>query len=51
MSITRTRASALALARAGLLLAAPVAAFFNMTSRLASASDMRPNVEYHAHAR
>lgn len=28
-----------------------VAAFFNMTNRLASASDMRPNPEYHAMAR
>jgi len=28
-----------------------VAAFFNMTNRVASASDMRPNDEYHAQAR
>jgi uncharacterized peroxidase-related enzyme len=28
-----------------------VAAFFNMTNRLASATDMRPNPEYHAQAR
>ncbi len=30
---------------------AAVAAFFNMTNRLASATDMRPNAEYHAQAR
>jgi uncharacterized peroxidase-related enzyme len=30
---------------------ASVAAFFNMTNRLASATDMRPNDEYHARAR
>ncbi|UWR15695.1 peroxidase-related enzyme [Sulfitobacter sp. M368] len=30
---------------------ASVAAFFNMTNRVASASDMRPNEEYHAQAR
>lgn len=30
---------------------ASVAAFFNMTNRVASATDMRPNVEYHAQAR
>ncbi|MFT6675610.1 MAG: putative peroxidase-related enzyme [Sulfitobacter sp.] len=30
---------------------ASVAAFFNMTNRVASASDMRPNAEYHAQAR
>jgi uncharacterized peroxidase-related enzyme len=30
---------------------AAVAAFFNMTNRMASAVDMRPNVEYHAMAR
>ncbi|NVO12951.1 MAG: peroxidase-related enzyme [Rhodoplanes sp.] len=30
---------------------AAVAAFFNMTNRLASATDMRPNPEYHAQAR
>lgn len=30
---------------------ASVAAFFNMTNRVASGSDMRPNVEYHAQAR
>ncbi len=30
---------------------ASVAAFFNMTNRLASATDMRPNDEYHAQAR
>ncbi len=28
-----------------------VAAFFNMTNRVASATDMRPNPEYHAQAR
>ena len=28
-----------------------IAAFFNMTNRLASAVDMRPNAEYHAQAR
>lgn len=28
-----------------------VAAFFNMTNRVASATDMRPNAEYHAQAR
>ncbi|QFT57955.1 Alkyl hydroperoxide reductase AhpD [Sulfitobacter sp. THAF37] len=28
-----------------------VAAFFNMTNRVASGTDMRPNVEYHAQAR
>ena len=28
---------------------AAVAAFYNMTNRLASATDMRPNREYHAH--
>ena len=28
-----------------------VAAFFNMTNRMASAVDMRPNAEYHAQAR
>lgn len=28
-----------------------VAAFFNMTNRLASATDMRPNLDYHAQAR
>ncbi|HUF45477.1 MAG TPA: alkylhydroperoxidase, partial [Aestuariivirgaceae bacterium] len=28
-----------------------VAAFFNMTNRMASAVDMRPNPEYHALAR
>jgi uncharacterized peroxidase-related enzyme len=28
-----------------------VAAFFNMTNRIASATDMRPNPEYHARAR
>lgn len=28
-----------------------VAAFFNMTNRLASATDMRPNPDYHAQAR
>jgi len=27
------------------------AAFFNMTNRMASAIDMRPNAEYHAQAR
>ncbi|WP_372805646.1 peroxidase-related enzyme [Loktanella salsilacus] len=30
---------------------ASVAAFFNMTNRVASATDMRPNPEYHAQAR
>jgi uncharacterized peroxidase-related enzyme len=30
---------------------AAVAAFYNMTNRLASATDMRPNAEYHAMAR
>ncbi len=30
---------------------AAVTAFFNMTNRLASATDMRPNAEYHAQAR
>ena len=30
---------------------ASVAAFFNMTNRVASATDMRPNTEYHAQAR
>jgi uncharacterized peroxidase-related enzyme len=30
---------------------AAVAAFFNMTNRLASATDMRPNPDYHAQAR
>lgn len=30
---------------------ANVAGFFNMTNRVASATDMRPNVEYHAQAR
>ena len=30
---------------------AAVAAFFNMTNRMASAVDMRPNAEYHAMAR
>jgi uncharacterized peroxidase-related enzyme len=30
---------------------AAVAAFYNMTSRLASATDMRPNSKYHAQAR
>jgi uncharacterized peroxidase-related enzyme len=30
---------------------AAVAAFFNMSNRLASATDMRPNAEYHAMAR
>jgi alkylhydroperoxidase family enzyme len=30
---------------------ASVAAFFNMTNRVASAVDMRPNDEYHAQAR
>jgi uncharacterized peroxidase-related enzyme len=30
---------------------AAVAAFFNMTNRVASATDMRPNPEYHAQAR
>ena len=28
-----------------------VAAFFNMSNRIASATDMRPNPEYHAMAR
>jgi uncharacterized peroxidase-related enzyme len=28
-----------------------VAGFFNMSNRLASATDMRPNAEYHAMAR
>jgi len=28
-----------------------VAAFFNMTNRVASATDMRPNDEYHAQSR
>ncbi len=28
-----------------------VAAFFNMTNRVASGTDMRPNPEYHAQAR
>jgi uncharacterized peroxidase-related enzyme len=28
-----------------------VAAFFNMTNRVASATDMRPNDDYHAQAR
>jgi len=28
-----------------------VAAFYNMTNRVASATDMRPNDEYHAQAR
>ncbi len=30
---------------------ASVAAFFNMTNRMASATDMRPNAEYHSQAR
>jgi uncharacterized peroxidase-related enzyme len=30
---------------------AAVAAFFNMSNRLASATDMRPNTTYHAQAR
>jgi len=30
---------------------ASVAAFFNMTNRVASATDMRPNAEYHSQAR
>ncbi|HKK36572.1 MAG TPA: peroxidase-related enzyme, partial [Paracoccaceae bacterium] len=30
---------------------ASVASFFNMTNRMASAVDMRPNPEYHAQAR
>lgn len=30
---------------------ANVAAFFNMTNRVASATDMRPNIEYHAQYR
>jgi uncharacterized peroxidase-related enzyme len=30
---------------------AAVAGFFNMTNRIASATDMRPNDEYHARAR
>jgi uncharacterized peroxidase-related enzyme len=30
---------------------AAVAGFFNMSNRIASATDMRPNVEYHAQAR
>lgn len=30
---------------------ASVAAFFNMTNRVASASDMRPNTDYHGQAR
>ena len=30
---------------------ASVAAFFNMTNRVASATDMHPNEEYHAQAR
>jgi uncharacterized peroxidase-related enzyme len=30
---------------------AAVAAFYNMTYRLASATDMRPNSQYHAQAR
>jgi uncharacterized peroxidase-related enzyme len=30
---------------------AAVAAFYNMTNRLASATDMRPNSQYHAQAR
>lgn len=30
---------------------AAVAAFFNMSNRIASAADMRPNTQYHAHAR
>ncbi len=30
---------------------AAVASFFNMTNRMAAASDMRPNAEYHGMAR
>ena len=30
---------------------AAVAAFYNMSNRIASAIDMRPNAEYHAQAR
>jgi uncharacterized peroxidase-related enzyme len=30
---------------------AAVAAFYNMSNRMASAVDMRPNAEYHAQAR
>jgi uncharacterized peroxidase-related enzyme len=30
---------------------AAVAGFFNMSNRLASATDMRPNPDYHAQAR
>jgi uncharacterized peroxidase-related enzyme len=30
---------------------AAVASFFNMTNRMASATDMRPNREYHGQAR
>jgi uncharacterized peroxidase-related enzyme len=30
---------------------AAVAGFFNMSNRMASATDMRPNAEYHAMAR
>jgi uncharacterized peroxidase-related enzyme len=30
---------------------ASVAGFYNMTNRMASATDMRPNPEYHALAR
>ncbi len=30
---------------------AAVASFFNMSNRMASATDMRPNPEYHAQAR
>ena len=30
---------------------AAVAAFFNMSNRIASATDMRPNSVYHGHAR
>jgi uncharacterized peroxidase-related enzyme len=30
---------------------ASVAGFFNMTNRIASATDMRPNDEYHSQAR
>ena len=30
---------------------AAVAAFYNMTNRLASATDMRPNSQYHAQGR
>ena len=30
---------------------ANVAGFFNMTNRVASATDMRPNADYHAQAR